>query len=565
MKRPVTIAVVLASLVLLVWVFAQAPANAPVDLTRLVPAGAVLYLEAKDFSGLLRDWNGAPEKKLWLDSANFQVFSRSRLYLKLQQAQTEFAAAAGVPASMDLLGNVAGGQSALAIYDIGKLEFLYITRMPTDRFAGGALWKTRGNYQPRQSSGIDYYIKTDPASRRVAAFAAAKDYVILATREDVMAGALALVAGQSGSAVASEQWFDKAVREAKSAGELRMVMNFDKLSKSPHFRSYWVQQNITELKQYSAAIADAGRASGELRENRVLIRGSEIAADWNEAAVGEISRLAPANAGIYRAWASPSSEQAFELIRRKLLEPHPESQVASKTAPAVALGDGAVGDEADLETRIDEPPLETGAQSPGVELRRLLDGAKLEALLQVGSSRMQADGVFVGTESGVALLAASNWDAAAAREAVAAAVARLLSMDRFGVRWQDRRAGANAYAELDGLAPLALATNGRILAIASNKDLLEAMLAGLAKPAGAAGARYAAAYRHSQELPNFLKMTRLIDTPLTRETTQDQAEPAFFSGNMASVGQVLARIDSESITVHDSGALVTQSVVYRLK
>jgi hypothetical protein len=104
-----------------------------------------------------------------------------------------------------------------------------------------------------------------------------------------------------------------------------------------------------------------------------------------------------------------------------------------------------------------------------------------------------------------------------------------------------------------------------MLAIASSKDLLEAMLAGLAKPAGAAGARYAAAYRHAQELPNFLKMTRLIDTPLTRETTQDQAEPAFFSGNMASIGQVLARIDSESITVHDSGALVTQSVVYRMK
>jgi hypothetical protein len=41
--------------------------------------------------------------------------------------------------------------------------------MPSDRFAGGALWKSRGNYQPRQSAGIDYYIKTDPASRRVAA------------------------------------------------------------------------------------------------------------------------------------------------------------------------------------------------------------------------------------------------------------------------------------------------------------------------------------------------------------------------------------------------------------
>ena len=270
MKRPVhprTSQLSLPACVLLVWMFAQAPASAPPELARLVPAGPLLYIEAKDFGALLTDWKGSEEKRLWLESDNFQVFSRSRLYLKLQQAQTEFAAAAGVPPDMDLLANVAGGQSALAIYDIGKLEFLYITRLSSDRFAGGALWKTRGNYQPRQSSGIDYYIKTDPASKRVAAFAAAKDYVVLATREDVLAGALALIAGQAGSSVAGEQWFDKSVREAKAPGELRMVMDLDKLTRSPHFRSYWIQRNITDLRQYSAAIVDAGRSSGELHES----------------------------------------------------------------------------------------------------------------------------------------------------------------------------------------------------------------------------------------------------------------------------------------------------------
>jgi hypothetical protein len=565
MKRPIVIAVLLAGLGLLVWLFAQAPANAPADLARLTPAGPLLYLEAKDFGALLRDWNGSQEKKLWLASDNFQVFSRSRLYLKLQQAQTEFATAAGAPPNMDLLGNVAGSQSALAIYDIGKLEFLYITRLPADRFAAGALWKLRGNYQPRQSSGIDYYIKTDPATKRMAGFAAAKDYVVLATREDVLAGALALIAGQSAPSVAAEPWFDRTVREAKSPGDLRMVMNFEKLSKSPHFRSYWLPQNITELKQYSAAITDAARATGELKENRVLIRNSEIPPDWNEAAVAEIARLAPASAGIYRAWASPTSEQAFDLVSRELLNPQPVSPTDSKTAPVVTVDNGAVGDEADLETRIDEPPLDTDAGSFGPELRKLLDSSKLEAMMAVGSSRVQPDGVFVGIDSAVALLASSNWDAAAAREAVAAAVARLLSTGGLGVRWQDRRAGSIAYSELDGLAPLTLATNGRILVIAGSRELLEGMLAGLSNQPSAPAARYSAAYRHSEELPNFIKMMRLIDAPLTKETTSDQPEPAFFSGNIASLGQTLARVDSQSITVHDTGTIVTQSLVYKFK
>ena len=565
MKRPVTIAVVFASLVLLVWIFAQVPASTPLELARLVPAGPSLYIEAKDFGALLTDWKGSEEKRLWLESDNFQVFSRSRLYLKLQQAQTEFAAAAGVPPDMDLLANVAGSQSALAIYDIGKLEFLFITRLSSDRFADGALWKARGNYQPRQSSGIDYYIKTDPASKRVAAFAAAKDYVVLATREDVLAGALALIAGQPGSAVAGEQWFDKSVHAAKSASELRMVMNLDKLTRSPHFRSYWIQQNITELGQYAAAIADAGRALGELHEARVLLRTAEIAPAWNEAAVGEVLRLAPANASVYRAWASPSAQTAFELLRRKILNPHPETQIASKTAPVVALDGGAAGDESELEIRIDEPPLETGAPDIGIELRKLLEAVPLEAMLDIGSTRVQQDGVFVGTESGVALLAASDWDAAAVRNAVTAAFATMLTEDQIGVHWVDRGAGANSYSELDGLQSLVLATHGRTLVIATSKELLEAMLARPANSPSTSGARYAAAYRHSTELPNFIKMMRLIDNPLVKQTTGDAPEPAFFSGNMASLGQALGRISSESIVVHDTGSIVTQNAVYKLK
>jgi len=564
MKRK-WILLALASLLLLVWAFAQAPAPAPFDLARLVPPGPLLYLEAKDFGGLLRDWNGSQEKRIWLGSDNFQVFSRSRLYLKLEQARTEFAAAAGLPPNMDLLANAAGGQTAMAIYDIGKLEFLYVTRMSSDRFAGGALWKSRGNYQPRQSAGIDYYIKTDPASKRVAAFAASKDYVVLATREDLLASALSLISGQAGSNVTGEPWFDKPVKEAKAAGELRMLMNFDKLTKSPHFRSYWVQQNIAELKQYTAAISDAGRTSGEWRENRVLLRSAEITPDWNESAVSEITRLAPASAGIYRAWASPTSAQAFDLIQRKLLEPRPGSLPPSKTAPGVALGDGAVGSETDLETRIDEPPLQTGDQSAGAELRKLLDNVKLNAMLSVGSTRVQADGVFVGADSAVALMAESNWNSSAVRDAVAAAIAKLLSIDQARIRWTDRRAGANAYSELEGLATFAIAVNGRMLVLANRRELLEAMLAALPSQSAGPGARYAAAYRHSQEFPNFVKMMRLIDNPLNKESSRDAAEPAFFSGNIASLGRTLARLDSESIVVHDTGAIVTQNLVYKLK
>src|SRR5580700_10372110 len=111
-KRAVVVSISFIVTAALVWLFAQPAPPAPPELASLVPEGPLLYLEAQDFGALLRDWNGSPEKKLWLASDNYQVFSRSRLFIKLGQAQKEFAEAAGVPPDMDLLANVAGSRSA---------------------------------------------------------------------------------------------------------------------------------------------------------------------------------------------------------------------------------------------------------------------------------------------------------------------------------------------------------------------------------------------------------------------------------------------------------------------
>jgi hypothetical protein len=48
-------------------------------------------------------------------------------------------------------------------------------------------------------------------------------------------------------------------------------------------------------------------------------------------------------------------------------------------------------------------------------------------------------------------------------------------------------------------------------------------------------------------------------------TGQGDQEPAFFSRNLGSLGQALASVESESISVHDTGSAVTQTVIYRTK
>src|SRR5713101_7924538 len=195
MKRAAILLLVSIASIGASWAAFQALAPEAPPLSRYVPAGSLLYLQAKDFSALLGDWNASPQKASWVKSKNYEVYSRSRLFLRLQGASQQFAAAAGLPPDMNFLTQVAGTQSALALYDIGKLEFLYITRLPTANSMQSALWQTRAKFQTRSAGGVTFYLRRDPESGREVAFAVNGDFLLLATREDLLAGALQLMTG----------------------------------------------------------------------------------------------------------------------------------------------------------------------------------------------------------------------------------------------------------------------------------------------------------------------------------------------------------------------------------
>src|SRR4051812_11799391 len=277
MKRKLIIAAVCVTVVLAATaaVFLQVVGPSATNsrpLAQMFPASPLLYVQANDFGALLKDWNSSPEKQTWLKSDNYQVFSRSKLFLRLKHDQGEFAKAAGFPPDMAMLDQVAGSESAFAVYDIGKLEFLYVTRMPEAHAAESVLWQKRGDYQPRKVGDASYYVRVEPEAQRTVAFAVSGDYLLLATREDLLAGALTLLAGKGTDPLSSEGWFTKAVAVAGKPGDLRMVLNLDAIVATPQFNSYWIQENVGEIKsRYSAAVCDLFRTPNEYREERVLL------------------------------------------------------------------------------------------------------------------------------------------------------------------------------------------------------------------------------------------------------------------------------------------------------
>jgi hypothetical protein len=561
MKRAILFLLIAAACIGVSWEAFQANTSPDPALSRFVPSGALLYLHAKDFSSLLSDWDKSGEKQLWLKSSNYEVFSRSRLFLRLKDASAEFSNAAGVPTDTNLLRQVAGKQSALAIFDIGKLEFLYITRLPSASSMQSTLWQTRSKFETRSAGGVAFFLRRDPESERAVAFAVTGDYLLLATREDLLAGALQLMAGGDVRSMETERWWSQSVATAGTEGDLRMVLNLEKIVPSPYFHSYWVQQNITDMKQYTAAISDLIRSGKEFREERVLLRKMSTTGDTSgeagPAAVAEILRLVPAQAGVYEAKADPAPADCLALLETKILAPHLGPAAAEKLAPQVQLTSGETGASTDLETRIDQPPMNAPVVVESVAaLKNLLASNPVSALLQVQSTEQDQDGVFVRIHSAVALLGQSEWNESAVRSSLADFVRPSFTTGDLGVEWQKR----TGYMELDGLWTLTVSVRGKYLLISDRAELLAGLLANTNQKTPLQPAIYAAGFAHHRERDNFLRLTGLLDKRAGGAGTG--SSPNFFSENIGSLSSALAGLSSETIVIRDAGERVNQTVTY---
>jgi hypothetical protein len=530
------------------------------ELSRFVPSGPVLYLQARNFSSLLSDWDSSEEKRTWVKSKNYDQFSNSRLLLRLKGAGTEFSSAAGVPADAKLLQQVAGKQTVFALYDIGKLQFLYLTRTSSSDFAGSTLWQTRAKFESRSAGGVNFYYRKDPDSDREVAFATTGDYVLLATRVDLMAGALELIAQGKGHSIEEDAWWLRATSASAAPGDVRMILNLDKIVPSPYFRSYWVPQNVTEMKQYSSAISDLTRAGSEYREERHLFRKtptpSNEAAGTGASAVADLLRLAPQNGVFYAATADPTPDYCWELFAKKILAPHQGPAAPQKIAPQVQFGNGDVGADSDLETRIDQPLAKnTGTADNRSTLQDLFSKNRVLAELHVQGTDRDPVGVFVRIHSGVAFLSEAAWDERKVQNALVEFVRPAFTTGQLGLGWKS----VAGYSVLDGLWPLGMAVRGKYLIVSDDSAILATMLEGLNKKTDATPANFNATFRHQREQANFVVLTKMLD----REKGQTGGGvPEFFSENIASLSFVLKNVASEKITIRDSGDRQTQTVVY---
>jgi hypothetical protein len=448
----------------------------------------------------------------------------------------------------------------VAVYDIGNLEFLYITRLASGDFLQSSLWQSRNKFQPRTAGGKPFFARKDEQSGRVVAFAVANNYLILGTREDLVAGSLELMSGSKGRTLSQEGWYKQALSAAQAkAGDLRMALNMEKAAVTPHFRTYWIQHNITEMQSYGSAISDLYREGATYREERVILpkkQADEAALAQSAQAVTGLLSAVPKDYGFYQAGPS-DTKSCLAVLEQKILSPRFGAARTEQLAPQVQLTGGQTGAGTDLETRIDvEPALHTG-MDPAEGLRLQMEKASPQAMMVLQASSKNADGVLLRIPAVVAVAAAADWDVPSLQRAVQDLLAPGLTAARLGLEWREVKE-AGGYYELDGLSPVQMAVRGKVIFLANDAALLSTVLQTknqlLAQPAS-----YSAAFSHSRERQNFYKFSSMVDQ---RSITKD-AEPQFFSQNMASFSRAFAKLDSEEMITRQTKDRIQQTVTYR--
>ncbi|HYV03183.1 MAG TPA: hypothetical protein VFB82_01275, partial [Blastocatellia bacterium] len=297
------------------------PLNEQLKLAGVTPRGAMLYVQSSDLSALMKRWLGSPVRDKFYKSASFSAFSKSRIYLKLDERKKDFETALGFGLDENRFAELAGGTSAIAIYDIGNLELVLVTEVSRARAVTTTLFKRAPQFAERQAGDGVYYVRdvTTDGGRlnQQFCFAHIDGKLIITTTEGLMIRALANVKSPEADSLLGDIMSTADQSKGFAAHEVTMWLDQTKLNRNRHFNSYWIHNNVGDATAAGLSNIESGLL--DLR----FTREGMIEERWFK--IGEKGR-AKAD--------SLSGEQANELMR-----------FARVDAQLIALRAGASGAE----------------------------------------------------------------------------------------------------------------------------------------------------------------------------------------------------------------------------
>lgn len=244
---------------------------APGGMAPLIPGRPLLCLEASDLSAALAALDGSKPMAAWYATASYKAFLDTKLAQKLGARLKEAEGLAGVGFNLKNLRTVAGGASVLALYDIGALEFLYVSRLDPARFAASVLGPLRGKFDRRLEKGLTWYVKAREDGALEFAFALVGDLLFVSNRAQRLEAAVALPGAGGAGSLARDPSYVRACGLDLEGFDFRLFLDQQRINASSYFRAYWLFRNAGELGWIESSLLSAKLGDGGLEERRLFL------------------------------------------------------------------------------------------------------------------------------------------------------------------------------------------------------------------------------------------------------------------------------------------------------
>lgn len=280
--------------------------NAPFAPAADFPRAALVYVQISDLPALVKLWNESNFKEKYAGSENFAAFRNNHLGRKLASRWQEFNAASGFPVDPETIAGLAKTRAALALYDIGKLEFVFIAPVSEEVFAAANFLHNGENFAAETlDDGTKIYrvaVEADRGrQRQELIFTHLKGRFIAATSEKLLVQTLHNIHGRERKNRLTDDPAFAALSE-KIAPHLATVwVDQTALNADYYFRRYWLMSDIAGLENIRAGIFDFEIQPGKILEHRLfLLKQKKNISPLKAPAAGQILSRLPANIPFYR-------------------------------------------------------------------------------------------------------------------------------------------------------------------------------------------------------------------------------------------------------------------------
>ncbi len=298
--------------------------------TEYLPREALVYVQTNDLPQFIKIWNESKFKEKYLNSQNFTDLKNRHLGRKLTSRWSEFVTAVGFPIDLETISALAEKQAAVAIYDIGKLEFVFIAPMNEQIFAATKFAQNQDKFTIEAlEDGTNIYRVSVEADRgrqkQELIFTYLKDHFVLTTSQKLLVQTLDNFNSKSRKNRLFDEPSFSALRSQIEPHTATVWVNQTALNDDYYFKRYWLMSEIKNLKNIRAGIFDFEIQAGKLLEHRkFLLNQTSNVPTIKPSQAEEILSMVPEKVPFYRLQAT-NGKTINEAIRRTIFEKHEES------------------------------------------------------------------------------------------------------------------------------------------------------------------------------------------------------------------------------------------------